>query len=118
MRELIDVAELESWFLVQWPRGERPQVIREFGHRAEAEEALAVSVGATAIRIDRGLRWLQLTLRSSLSMLENAELREALAEWDLARSADALDPFPGTANIGRRADLRMSTGESDATAEP
>ncbi len=98
MRDLPDV-ELDSWFLVQWPRGQRARVIREFDTRADAEEALAVSLGATAIRIDRGLRWLQLTLRSSLSMLENADLREALAEWDLARSADALDPFSTTPDV-------------------
>jgi hypothetical protein len=93
MSDILDLVELESWFLVQWPPGERARVVREFDSRTEAEQALAVNLGETAIRIDRGLRWLQLTLRSSLAMLENAELREALAEWDMSRSLDLLDPW-------------------------
>jgi hypothetical protein len=84
MSRVLETLELESWFLVQWPRGERPRVIREFDSRAEAEWALAISLGDVAIRIEAGLSWAQLTLRSALSMLEDAELREALAEWDTA----------------------------------
>jgi hypothetical protein len=91
MNGLVDVVDLESWFLVQWVRGERPRVIREFDDRTEAEHALAINLGDTAIRIDRGLMWLQLTLRSSLSMLESAELREALAEWDISRTIEHLE---------------------------
>jgi hypothetical protein len=82
------VIELESWFLVQWQCGERPRVIREFVDRSGAELALAVNLGETAIRIDRGLRWMQLTVRSSLSMLESVELREALTEWDISRTIE------------------------------
>jgi hypothetical protein len=82
------VIQLESWFLVQWQLGERPRVIREFDDRSEAERALAVNLGETAIRIDRGLRWLQHTVRSSLSMLESVELREALTEWDISRTIE------------------------------
>jgi hypothetical protein len=82
------VIELEAWFLVQWQCGERPRVIREFVDRSGAELALAVNLGETAIRIDRGLRWMQLTVRSSLSMLESVELREALTEWDISRTIE------------------------------
>ncbi len=82
------VIELEAWFLVQWQCGERPRVIREFVDRSGAELALAVNLGETAIRIDRGLRWMQLTVRSSLSMFESVELREALTEWDISRTIE------------------------------
>jgi hypothetical protein len=88
MRGVLDRVDVESWFLVQWPCGERPRVVREFDSRAEAEIALAVSLGDVAVRIDAGRRWLSLTLRSVLTMLEHAELREALAEWDTMRTME------------------------------
>jgi hypothetical protein len=88
MRDVLDPVDVESWFLVRWPCGERPRVVREFDNRAEAEAALAVSLGGVAIRIDADRRWLSFTLRSVLSMLEHAELREALAEWDTARTME------------------------------
>jgi hypothetical protein len=31
---------------------------------------------------------MQLTVRSSLSMLESVELREALTEWDISRTIE------------------------------
>jgi hypothetical protein len=80
MSAAIEVPQLESWFLLDWPDAGPPGVLMEFGTRAEAERAMRAAFGEAA----GGDRWrLRLTVRSALAMLADSELREALAAWDL-----------------------------------
>jgi hypothetical protein len=80
MAAVIEVPQLESWFLVDWPDSGPPGVLMEFGTRAEAEAALREAFGDAARRPGSTFR---LTVRSALAMMEEPELRQALAEWDL-----------------------------------
>lgn len=77
---VIEVPQLESWFLLDWPDAGSPSVIMEFETRAEAERALRAAFQDAAHADEWGLR---LTVRSALAMLEQLELREALRAWDL-----------------------------------
>jgi hypothetical protein len=77
---LIEVPQLESWFLVDWPDAGPPGVIMEFKTRAEAERALHAAFRDAAYSDESRL---SLTVRSALAMLEQSQLREALAAWDL-----------------------------------
>jgi hypothetical protein len=80
MSAVIEVPQLDSWFLLDWPGAGRPSVLMEFGTRAEAEAALR----AALVDASRGDGFaFRLTVRSGLSMLEDPEVREALAAWDL-----------------------------------
>ncbi len=80
MSAVVEVPQLESWFLLDWPSAGSPGVLMEFRTRAEAEDAMRAALGDVA----RGDRWgLGLTVRSALAMLQDGELREALAAWDL-----------------------------------
>ena len=80
MSAVIEVPQLESWFLIDWPEAGRPSVMMEFGTRAEAEAAQLAAFGDAGRAPGSAFR---LTIRSALAMLEDAELREALAAWDL-----------------------------------
>lgn len=80
MAAVIEIPQLESWFLVDWPDAGMPSVMMEFGTRTEAEDALRAAFRDAARANEWGLR---LTVRSALAMLEQPELREALAAWDL-----------------------------------
>jgi hypothetical protein len=80
MSAVIEVPQLESWFLLDWPDAGAPAVLMEFGTRTEADRAMRAAFAAAA-PLDR---WnLRLTVRSALAMLEDPVLREALAAWDL-----------------------------------
>lgn len=80
MAAVLEVPQLESWFLLDWPDAGAPSVLMEFGTRAEAEDAQRAAFRDAARENEWGLR---LTVRSALAMLEEPELREALAAWDL-----------------------------------
>jgi hypothetical protein len=80
MSAVIEVPQLDSWFLVDWPDPGRPSVLMEFETKAEADTALRVALrdAARAERFGVGL-----AVRSGLAMLADPELREALTAWDL-----------------------------------
>lgn len=80
MSAVIEVPQLESWFLLDWPGSGPPSVIMEFETRAEAENALRAAFKDAARGDACGVR---LTVRSALAMLEEPGLREALIAWDL-----------------------------------
>jgi hypothetical protein len=80
MAAVIEVPQLESWFLVDWPDPGPPGVLMEFATKAEAESALREAFGDAARR--PGTRF-RLTVRSALAMMQEPELRRALADWDL-----------------------------------
>jgi hypothetical protein len=80
MSAVIEVPQLDSWFLLDWPGAGRPSVLMEFGTKAEADAALRAAF-AEASGVE-GFAF-RLTVRSGLSMLEDPDLREALAAWDL-----------------------------------
>jgi hypothetical protein len=84
MSAVIEVPQLDSWFLLDWPGAGAPSVLMEFGTRGEAEAALRAAfrdrAGAGA---DADAFAFRLTVRSGLAMLEDPELRDALAAWDL-----------------------------------
>jgi hypothetical protein len=82
MGAVVEVPELESWFLVQWRGHERPDVLMEFESQAEAEAALASAFADMVIRLDERPPWLPITVCSVLSMLADPSLRDALAAWD------------------------------------
>jgi hypothetical protein len=77
---VIEVPQLESWFLVDWPATGSPAVMMEFDSKSEADAALRAAVGDSAGA--DGLAF-SLTVRSALAMLEDPGLRAALAAWDL-----------------------------------
>jgi len=80
MSAVIEVPQLDSWFLLDWPGAGTPSVLMEFGTQAEAEAALRAAFGDTAHEEGFAFR---LTVRSAIAMLQDPELREALALWDL-----------------------------------
>jgi hypothetical protein len=82
MSQVIEVPELESWFLLHWRDPERPDVLMEFETQDEAEGALAAAFAEMTIRLDEGPTQLPMTVCSVLTMLENDVLRSALATWD------------------------------------
>jgi hypothetical protein len=82
MSQVIEVPELESWFLLHWLDPERPDVLMEFETQDEAESALAAAFAEMTIRLDEGPAQLPMTVCSVLAMLENEVLRSALAAWD------------------------------------
>jgi hypothetical protein len=80
MSAVIEVPQLDSWFLLDWPSARRPSVLMEFRTKAEAEAALRAAFGDAAREDGFAFR---LTVRSALAMLEDPELRDALTAWDL-----------------------------------
>ena len=77
---VVEVPQLESWFLLDWPDVGGPSVLMEFETRDEAEAARRAAF-RDASRSD--CLTLRLFVRSALAMFEERELREALAAWDL-----------------------------------
>ena len=80
MSAVIEVPQLDSWFLVDLPGAGTPSVFMEFATRAEAEAALHAAFRDGGGREAVAFR---LVVRSALAMLEDPELREALTAWDL-----------------------------------
>jgi len=80
MSAVMEVPQLESWFLVDWRNAGRPGVLMEFRTREEAAAAMRAALEDAA----RAEPWrFRLTVRSALTMMRDPELREALAAWDL-----------------------------------
>jgi hypothetical protein len=80
MPAVVEAPQIESWFLVDWLSAGRPGVLMEFRTREEARTAMRAALGDAA-RTDQ---WrFRLTVRSALAMMQDPELRDALAAWDL-----------------------------------
>jgi hypothetical protein len=80
MAAVIEVPQLDSWFLIDWPDAGRPSVLMEFETKAEADTALRAAI-ADVSREDRF--GVGLAVRSGLAMLADPDLRDALTAWDL-----------------------------------
>jgi hypothetical protein len=82
MAQILEVPELESWFLVQWRDPERPGILMEFETQEEAEDALCAAFAQMTSRLDDDIHGFLITACPTLSMLEDPALREALSSWD------------------------------------
>lgn len=82
MAQVLEVPELESWFLLQWRDPERPDILMEFGTQEEAEQALAAAFAELAVRLHEGIAPPPMRVYPVLRMLEEPKLRDALAVWD------------------------------------
>jgi hypothetical protein len=82
MAQVVEVPELESWFLVHWPDSEHPAVLMEFDTQQEAEDALRAAFADMTIRLDGDTARLPITVFPALMMLEDTLLSRALASWD------------------------------------
>jgi hypothetical protein len=82
MAQVIEVPELESWFLVHWPDSEHPAVPMEFETQQEAEDALSAAFADMTIDLDGETAPVPITVFPALTLLEDPTLRLALASWD------------------------------------
>ena len=82
MAQLLEVPELESWFLVQRRDPEHPAVLMEFETQEEAEDALCAAFAELTVRMDDETEGFLITICPALTMLEDPALRDALAVWD------------------------------------
>lgn len=80
--QVIEVPELESWFIVDWLDRQAPAVLMEFATQDEAEEALSAAFAEMVIELDEDRPIRPFTLCSVLTMLRDPALRRALAAWD------------------------------------
>lgn len=111
MAQVIEVPELESWFLIHWRSPERPDVLMEFETQDQAEDALAAAFAEITVRIDDGAAHLPITVCSVLTMLQDETLRTALAVWDaqleeldatVQRTVNQMSPDAGTRSSAPR----------------
>jgi hypothetical protein len=82
MAQVIEVPELESWFLVHWPDSEHPAILMEFETQDEAEDALSVAFADMTIELNGDTAPVPITVFPALTLLEDPTLRLALASWD------------------------------------
>ncbi len=82
MAQVVEVPELEPWFLVHWRSSTRPDVLMEFETQNEAEGALRAAFAEISVRAGDEVDVLPMTVCSALTMFEEPELRDALARWD------------------------------------
>jgi hypothetical protein len=82
MAQVVEVPELEPWFLVHWREPDRPDVLMEFETQEEAVSALSAAFAEMVVRIDEEMDQFPITVCSALTMLEDPVLRDALAAWD------------------------------------
>jgi hypothetical protein len=80
--QVVEIPELQPWFLVHWPSTTRPDVLMEFETQDEAEAALRAAFAEIAVGGDKQIDLLPMTVCPALTMLEGPELRDALARWD------------------------------------
>jgi hypothetical protein len=80
--QVVEIPELQPWFLVHWPSTTHPDVLMEFETQDEAEAALRAAFAEIAVGGDKELDVLPMTVCPALTMLEGPELRDALARWD------------------------------------
>jgi hypothetical protein len=82
MAQVVEVPELEPWFLVQWRSTTHPDVLMEFETHDEAEGALRAAFEEIAVGAGDEIDVLPMTVCPALTMLEEPALRDALARWD------------------------------------
>jgi len=82
MAQVIEVPELESWFLVHWPDSEHPAILMEFETQEEAEDALSVAFADMTVELGGDTAPVPITVFPALTLLEDPTLRLALASWD------------------------------------
>jgi hypothetical protein len=82
MAQVVEVPELEPWFLVHWRSTTHPDVLMEFETQDEAEGALCAAFAEMAVRAGDEIDVLPMTVCAGVTMLEQPELRDALARWD------------------------------------
>ena len=80
--QVVEIPELQPWFLVHWPSTTRPDVLMEFETQDEAEAALRAAFTEMAFGGDKELDVFPMTVCPALTMLEEPQLRDALARWD------------------------------------
>jgi hypothetical protein len=80
--QVVEIPELQPWFLVHWPSTTHPDVLMEFETQDEAEAALRAAFAEIAVGADQELDVLPMTVCPALTMLEEPPLRDALARWD------------------------------------
>jgi hypothetical protein len=81
MAQVVEVPELQPWFLVHWRSTGHPDVLMEFETQEEAEDALHATFAEIAVSAGE-VDVLPMTVCSALMMFEKAELRDALWRWD------------------------------------
>ena len=82
MAQVVEIPELQPWFLVHWPSTTHPDVLMEFETQDEAEAALRAAFAEIAVGGDKELDVFPMTVCAALTMLEEPQLRDALARWD------------------------------------
>jgi hypothetical protein len=82
MAQVVEVPELQPWFLVHWPSPGHPDVLMEFETQEDAEDALHATFAEIAASADDDVDVLPMTVCSALMMFEKPELRDALWRWD------------------------------------
>lgn len=82
MAHVLEMPELESWFVVHWRDAEHPAVLMEFDTQAEAEDALSAAFAEMTIRLEEDTARFPITIFSALTMLRDPALSSALASWD------------------------------------
>jgi hypothetical protein len=82
MAQVVEIPELQPWFLVHWPSTGHPDVLMEFETQEEAEDALHATFAEIAVNIGDEVDVPPMTVCSALTMFEKPELRAALWRWD------------------------------------
>ena len=82
MAQVVEIPELQPWFLVHWPSTTHPDVLMEFETQDEAEAALRAAFTEIAVGADQQRDVFPMTVCAALTMLEEPQLRDALARWD------------------------------------
>jgi hypothetical protein len=80
--QVVEIPELQPWFLVHWRSTGHPDVLMEFETRDEAESALLATFAEIAASAGDEVDILPMTVCSALTMFEKPELRDALWRWD------------------------------------
>ena len=82
MAQVVEVPELQPWFLVHWRSPGQPDVLMEFETQEEAEDALHTTFAEIAVSTGDDVDVLPMTVCSALTMFDKPELRDALWRWD------------------------------------
>jgi hypothetical protein len=82
MAQVVEIPELQPWFLVHWPSTTHPDVLMEFETQDDAEAALRSAFAEIAVGAKQELYVFPMTVCPALTMLEEPPLRDALARWD------------------------------------
>jgi hypothetical protein len=82
MAQVLEVPELHPWFLLHWRSTTHPDVLMEFETQDEAEGALRAAFAEIAVGAGDEVDVLPMTVCPAFTMLEEPELRDALARWD------------------------------------